>query len=83
MDSAVSAGGIEKIKFRLMVKRPITNKQAKILASEFIEKTENGISDAELFRNYCTFEFDILSIEGEVLYKGKRDKGEEQIWWQL
>ncbi|MNL08545.1 hypothetical protein D3C87_1292720 [compost metagenome] len=72
------------INFRIMVEDRITNEQAKELVFEFYNEIEKGISEIQLFRETYQIKFDIKSgKDGEILYSGQRNKGEDQIWWQF
>jgi hypothetical protein len=74
----------ETINIRILVEDRLTNEQAKYLVTEFINKIEKGIQETDLFRKSYLIKFDIMSQkDGEMLYKGQRNKGEETIWWQL
>ena len=74
----------ENVKFRIMVKDSINNEKAKELAKEFINIMENQIKDKELFKKSYLITFDFKSEkDGNILFKGKRDKGTEDIWWQF
>ncbi|MFD1135985.1 hypothetical protein [Paenibacillus urinalis] len=80
--SSSSSDGI--INFRIMVEDRLTNEQAKKLVFDFYDEIERGIKDLNLFRKSYQINFDIKSEkDGEILYKGQRNKGEEQIWWQF
>ncbi|MFC5528062.1 hypothetical protein [Cohnella yongneupensis] len=80
--SSNSTDGI--INFRIMVEDRLTNEQAKGLVFDFYNEIEKGISDINLFRQSYQINFDIKSEkDGEIIYKGQRNKGEEQIWWQF
>ncbi|MGG3280138.1 hypothetical protein [Paenibacillus solani] len=80
--SSSSSDGI--INFRVMVEDRLTNEQAKELVFDFYDEIERGITDLNLFRKSYQINFDIKSEkDGEIVYKGQRNKGEEQIWWQF
>ncbi|MDK8189251.1 hypothetical protein QP794_04040 [Paenibacillus sp. UMB7766-LJ446] len=72
------------INIRILVEGRLTNEQAKYVVTEFINEIEKGIQETDLFRKSYLIKFDIMSQkDGEILYKGQRNKGEETIWWQL
>ncbi|OIA98737.1 hypothetical protein AK95_16390 [Paenibacillus sp. LC231] len=80
--SSSSSDGI--INFRIMVEDRLTNEQAKELVFDFYDEIERGITDLNLFRKSYQINFDIKSEkDGEIIYKGQRNEGEEQIWWQF
>lgn len=82
--TTATSSNIETINFRILVEDRLTNEQAKTLVTEFFEEIENGIQDKNLFRKSYLVKFDIKSQkDGEILYKGQRNKGDETIWWQL
>lgn len=72
------------INIRIMVEDRITNEQAKNLVNDFFNEIEKKIKDLDQFNKYFSIKFDIKSQkDGEILYQGKKDKNEEQIWWQF
>ncbi|OPA80513.1 hypothetical protein BVG16_07240 [Paenibacillus selenitireducens] len=74
----------ETINFRIMVEDRITNEQAKTLVSVFLNEIEKGIQNKDLLRKSYLIKFDIISQkDGAILYKGQRNKGVEEIWWQF
>lgn len=80
--SSSSSDGM--INFRILVEDRITNEEAKELVFDFYDEIERGITDLSLFRKSYQINFDIKSEkDGEIIYKGQRNKGEEQIWWQF
>lgn len=80
--SSSSSDGM--INFRIMVEDRLTNEQAKELVFDFYDEIERGITDLNLFRKSYQINFDIKSEkDGEIIYKGQRNKDEEQIWWQF
>jgi hypothetical protein len=82
--TASSSESNKYIKFRIMVKDRITNEEAKKVIGEFIGTMESNIKDKELFKNTYYMTFDIKSEkDGNVLFNGKRDKGNIDIWWQF
>jgi hypothetical protein len=82
--TASSSESNKFIKFRIMVKDKITNEDAKKLIGEFIGTMESNIKDKELFKDTYYMIFDIKSEkDGNILFNGKRDKGNIDIWWQF
>jgi hypothetical protein len=82
--TASSSESNKYIKFRIMVKDRITNEEAKKVIGEFIGTMESNIKDKELFKDTYYMTFDIKSEkDGNVLFNGKRDKGNIDIWWQF
>ncbi|OME77200.1 hypothetical protein BK120_27115 [Paenibacillus sp. FSL A5-0031] len=72
------------INFRILIKDRINNEQAKGLVNDFFNEIDKNITDLELFKKTYSIKFDIKSQkDGQILYQGKREKEEDQIWWQF
>lgn len=72
----------EYAKFRIMADNDTTNELAEQLVKKFINNFESMLTDKDGFYLSHTIIFDIKSNEdGEILYKGKKDESNNEIWW--
>jgi hypothetical protein len=82
--TATSSKSNDYVKFRIMSKDRLNNEDGRQLIDDFINLLEERIGDKDLFNRDYKLTFDIKSgIDGKILYKGKRDKGSKEIWWQF
>jgi 8-oxo-dGTP pyrophosphatase MutT (NUDIX family) len=82
--TATSSQSNDYVKFRLMTPDSLTNDEAKELVQEFITLLEEPIKSKDSFNQEYYLLFDIKSEkDGRILYNGKRDKGNTDLWWQF
>jgi hypothetical protein len=80
--TTASSSQLNEVKFRIIVEDRITNEEAKELIYKFIETIEEKLSNPIKFKDTYNLFFDITSKDG-VIYNGKREMGQYELWWQF
>ena len=65
------------IKFRIMVEKSLTQQQAETKINEFLEKI--ALNSKEEVWNYYSASFDIKKDNGDILFEGTKQIGDENI----